>query len=832
MSKKATIYVRCSTREQDFSIEDQLRAIRTYAADHKYELIGDPYIDEGRSGTTAEERPAFMKLIRLISSEKADFNNVLCYDVSRFGRFLDPNEAPYWEFTCAKHNVKIIYTNERFGEEDTLGNQLSKSMMRSLASEDIRKLSKLVPRGLRSAAEKGFWVGQAPLGFFRAEVDGDRDHVIRVLRNGERKADARHHLILVPGDQNEIAVVRDIFTKSLHGVGMTKISSELNSAGILTRLGTFWSASRIYEVLTNQAYKGTLVYGKFDRSKITVLQNRQNRIKPLSPKRKPSDWIVVEHAFDPIITPELFDEVQEGLKRRHFAINKGRRWGSQYLLLDLLFCENCGDRCAGDTHNRNNGTQVAMSYRCSSRRKFGNSVCDSPDVSRAPLDKFVLDKIKTMLDNPDFWPLVEQKIRNKLIDKENTQNTKVMIKRKIQGVNEAINSLLRIIENANTANWNVYDQRLSQRRQEVERLEEELKRQEALENNREDLEEKIRFIREKYSDVSSYLTDTKRGEDEVNELKKDLVRQFLYRTIASPDRKTFKFYFYRVPFLGHDVELMKDAPTEFAFLPIEPDESAEKDATLNLNAEDYQVETLVLDQAIIEEDGRLWYSYNAYAESHRISYHAAYARAYRGEVDSKALHGTVYIADRKELPTRLAPKMIEENGRTWYTYATYDKEHGNRRGTARYLTMAGRLETMERHGRIYVSGKPKVKLFSDSEIIEKDGRKWYRFMAYAKFRCMPYDTVTEWVKAGIIEVKQLDGHTYVSDLLAESIHRNQEVINENGRLWYTFDAFARLKGIKITSVYYRVSEGRLEKKEFLRKPYVSELPNPFGVRSV
>lgn len=61
---RAAIYARFSSEKQrEESIEDQVRVCREYAAREGYEIAAI-YTDEARSGTNAERRPGFQRMVR------------------------------------------------------------------------------------------------------------------------------------------------------------------------------------------------------------------------------------------------------------------------------------------------------------------------------------------------------------------------------------------------------------------------------------------------------------------------------------------------------------------------------------------------------------------------------------------------------------------------------------------------------------------------------------------------------------------------------------------------------------------------------------------------
>lgn len=113
MNKKAVQYCRAAQKE-DKHIAAQLRSTKAYAKKHGIEIVGAPFVDNGFSGLNAEHWPAFMEMIRLVESGKADFDTILVSDVSRWGRFTNPKEVCYWEFICNKRGVHVVFIEDTF----------------------------------------------------------------------------------------------------------------------------------------------------------------------------------------------------------------------------------------------------------------------------------------------------------------------------------------------------------------------------------------------------------------------------------------------------------------------------------------------------------------------------------------------------------------------------------------------------------------------------------------------------------------------------------------------------------------------------------------------
>ena len=109
----AAQYLRMSTDHQQYSLLNQSAAIALYAAAHNIGIV-QSFVDEGKSGTSIKRRDGLQELLRIVESGRADFQRVLIYDVSRWGRFPDSDEAAHYEFICKCAGIAVSYCAEQF----------------------------------------------------------------------------------------------------------------------------------------------------------------------------------------------------------------------------------------------------------------------------------------------------------------------------------------------------------------------------------------------------------------------------------------------------------------------------------------------------------------------------------------------------------------------------------------------------------------------------------------------------------------------------------------------------------------------------------------------
>src|SRR5262249_26008932 len=110
---RAAEYVRMSTEGQQYSIPRQQAAIREYAAQHDMTVVRT-YADPGRSGLMLKGRLGLIQLLDDVQHGKPDYDVVLVYDVSRWGRFQDTDESGFYEYLCRRAGLRVEYCVELF----------------------------------------------------------------------------------------------------------------------------------------------------------------------------------------------------------------------------------------------------------------------------------------------------------------------------------------------------------------------------------------------------------------------------------------------------------------------------------------------------------------------------------------------------------------------------------------------------------------------------------------------------------------------------------------------------------------------------------------------
>lgn len=304
-ANRAVIYVRMSTERQDYSTDHQRAKIREYAAAYGLPIIRE-YVDDGKSGLDIKRRAGLQSLMKDVQSAQPDFSHIIVYDVSRWGRFQDIDEAAYHEHTCRRAGIEVVYCAETFANVKGPFAALLKSMKRVMAAEYSRELSEKVyvaqSRFIRMGFKQG---GSAGLGLRRLALRANGTPRA-ILEPGEHKGSATDRVILVWGPDEEVALVRRVYELYLdQGFSQARIARVLNSEDIPNEHNRPWTQNMVNCLLTNVKYCGALAYGRYT-AKLSGPRIRN----------PPDKWIMNLAAVDPIISAERFDAAQVEHARR------------------------------------------------------------------------------------------------------------------------------------------------------------------------------------------------------------------------------------------------------------------------------------------------------------------------------------------------------------------------------------------------------------------------------------------------------------------------------------------------------------------------------------
>ena len=353
------------------SIQTQRMMLRQYAAEHGLNVI-DEYIDDGWSGTNFD-RPDFQRMIDDIEDGK--INCVVTKDLSRLGRNYILT-GQYTEIYFPSKGVRYIAVNDNV---DTINGENELAPFLNILNEmHARQTSKKVKAAMRTRFANGAHYGAyAPLGYVK-------------------DPDKKGHLLIDPETR---WIIEKIFDLAVHGRGAASITRILVEEKVPTpgwlnfqRYGTFaniyagapeeksyaWTIAQVKSIMKDETYIGHTIH--YRETNISFKNKRRIR-KPQS------EWVRVENTQEPIISEQVFRQVQEQIANRRRKCKDG----TTQIFSGLVKCADCGWSLSYG-ENRQNSKPYGH-YHCS---KYGQGTrqCSMHYIRYDVLYAYVLSRLQ------------------------------------------------------------------------------------------------------------------------------------------------------------------------------------------------------------------------------------------------------------------------------------------------------------------------------------------------------------------------------------------------------------------------------------------------------
>lgn len=345
--KRVAAYCRVSTdsEEQLTSYTTQKKVYtEMIAARPDWELAGI-YADEGISGTRADKRPQFQKMIKDCFAGKIDY--IVTKSVSRFAR----NTVDCLEHVRILKNRGIgIFFEEQNIDTLSIDSELYLVIYAGFAQSESESMSKNITWAYRKRFEDGKVLMQykSMLGY-RKGADGEPE--------------------IVP---EEAKIVTRIFDMFLSGQTVRAISEQLRSEKIHIPGKNFsFSHVMVYNILRNEKYCGDSILQKTITVDCISKTRRDNMGE--------APMYYVQNSHPAIISRETYHMTQAEIARRktlapaseNKAVTVAGKY-SKYALSEVLVCGECGSRYRRVTWT-SGGKRVV--WRCSNRLENGKKYC-------------------------------------------------------------------------------------------------------------------------------------------------------------------------------------------------------------------------------------------------------------------------------------------------------------------------------------------------------------------------------------------------------------------------------------------------------------------------
>ena len=366
---KVAAYCRVST---DF--EAQVRSLENQVHHYTHLIRSKPnwkfvgvYFDSGTSGSNANKQRGLQRLLRHCDEGRVDY--ILTKDVSRLTRNAE-HLIKIVEDLKAK-GVGIYFEKEQIDTSITF-NQFLLTTYAALAQEEIETLSSTTKWGYEKKFKKG-------------EAKFSRLYGYSLVKN-----EAGSTLEI---NEEEAAVVRNIFDWFLQGWPKTEIARELYRQGVKTATGKErWSPSNIKKLLKAYTYTGNRMARTESRDLFTHKKTYHDR-----------EEIEIENTHPAIISREVFDEVQRRIDRNKRNTGTPTK-RNQPAFSKKLFCHACGYRYKFFPSPR------IDYWKCVSSSA---KTCDAPNINEEQLKQMALQAMsfKYELDQSDSLAQLQKDLK-------------------------------------------------------------------------------------------------------------------------------------------------------------------------------------------------------------------------------------------------------------------------------------------------------------------------------------------------------------------------------------------------------------------------------------
>lgn len=303
---RVAAYARVSSNSEDQ--ENSFAAQNTYyttllTSTPEWEMV-DIYADEGITGTSAEKRDDFQRL--MADCRRGLIDRIIVKSISRFARNT-------MECLEAIRELKAIGVSVYFEEQNIDTAQMSSEMVTAVHASFAQTESVNISKNLRWSYQKRMQGGtfitcKSPFGYRL------KDRTLEIV-------------------EPEAAIVRQIFDLFLAGKSCDEIADAITATGVPTRDGSSrWYHSTISYILRNEHYIGDALLQKTYTTDTLPYRQVENRGE--------KEQYYLEGSHPAIISKEVFEATQALIQRRA-KCNK-ENYSPRFCMAGMIRCGNCG----------------------------------------------------------------------------------------------------------------------------------------------------------------------------------------------------------------------------------------------------------------------------------------------------------------------------------------------------------------------------------------------------------------------------------------------------------------------------------------------------------
>lgn len=378
---RTALYVRLSIEnsgkdDRGDSIDNQKEICMEYIRTHPDLSLTGIYEDNGKKGTSMD-RPELNHMMEDIRAGR--INCVLVKDLSRFSRnYLEAGR--YLEKIFPFLGVRFISVTDHFDslhagkDENGLVVPL-KNMLNAAYAKDI---SRKIITSFRARQEKSMILPSfVPYGYiksqtnaYRLEIDPEAAPNVKLLFRWKLEGKSSAEMVRM---LTEMGV--DSPGKHKYKLGILHHEKYANSR---------WEGKTIQDILKNPTYTGAIVYGRIQTSLYQGIPRH---------KVDQAEYKVFPNMHEPIVSQELFDQVQEVIRKNrtkreeHMKNTQKMRDQVVDLFHQKIICGECGKRMRFTKFCE--GKKVRSIYACSKHIASGSKDCIRNMIHKEEVDQAV-----------------------------------------------------------------------------------------------------------------------------------------------------------------------------------------------------------------------------------------------------------------------------------------------------------------------------------------------------------------------------------------------------------------------------------------------------------
>ena len=344
-------YARVSTKEQEEegqSLPAQVCRLQEYAQKKGFEVVKEFVFSESAG---LKIRTKFLDMLSYLK-KSPEIKIVLCRNVDRITRNF--RDAVDLDEMRIKEGIEIHFVQDGFfiNKEATGGQLFQWEAKVFLAKQYLNRLSDDVKGSIEQKILNGEWYGKAPIGYKNIELE-----------------DGKKWIAPDPQKKDLIIKMFELYANDGFSMEMLREMSKKDRLiyGISSKNGL--SKGHIDQILKNPFY-----YGEMDaKGKLT------------------------SHRYEPLISKEIFDKVQEIKKSHHKKSFKFA--GKELLFRGLITCAECGCAISFDKKERyykqTNRNATFIFGRCTNYHKV-HKKNEVPKVTERELIEQISEMLKGM----------------------------------------------------------------------------------------------------------------------------------------------------------------------------------------------------------------------------------------------------------------------------------------------------------------------------------------------------------------------------------------------------------------------------------------------------